>query len=172
MRFRAASEGGGKGWQKTDVTIAGVMKRMETIDDETLAAAKDFIVRQHEARKPFFCWWNGTRMHFRTHVKQEHMGISGFSGDEVQDGMVEHDLQLDYLSGKVKESPRKEFIYVNDDGQVVAMRYEAWKTVFLENRGQAFGKDPEADRERGWRLIGLRRKEIPQSPIPGRLGVL
>jgi hypothetical protein len=38
---------------------------METIDDESLAAAKDFIRRQHEAGQPFFCWWNGTRMHFR-----------------------------------------------------------------------------------------------------------
>jgi arylsulfatase len=47
--------------------------------------------------------------------------------------------QLDYLTGKSKASPRKEFFYVNDDGQVVAIRYEDWKTVFLENRGQAFG---------------------------------
>jgi arylsulfatase len=47
--------------------------------------------------------------------------------------------QLDYLSGKVEKSPRNEFIYVNDDGQIVAMRYDAWKAVFLENRGQAFG---------------------------------
>jgi arylsulfatase A-like enzyme len=47
--------------------------------------------------------------------------------------------QLDYLKGKSKESPRKEFMYVNDDGQIVAMRYEAWKAVFLENRGEAFG---------------------------------
>ena len=47
--------------------------------------------------------------------------------------------QLDYLSGKTKESPRKEFIYVNDDGQIVAVRYEDWKVVFLENRGEAFG---------------------------------
>jgi arylsulfatase len=46
---------------------------------------------------------------------------------------------LDYLSGKVKESPRREFIYVNDDGQIVAMRVLDWKAVFLENRGQAFG---------------------------------
>jgi arylsulfatase len=45
----------------------------------------------------------------------------------------------EYLSGKAKESPRKEFIYVNDDGQIVAMRYTDWKVVFLENRGQAFG---------------------------------
>ena len=45
---------------------------------------------------------------------------------------------LDYLAGKVKISPRKDFIYVNDDGQVVAIRYDAWKVLFLENRGQAF----------------------------------
>jgi arylsulfatase A-like enzyme len=47
--------------------------------------------------------------------------------------------QLDYLTGKSKASPRNEFIYVNDDGQVVAMRYQDWKSVFLENRGEAFG---------------------------------
>jgi arylsulfatase len=47
--------------------------------------------------------------------------------------------RLDYLSGKVKESPRNEFIYVSDDGEVVAMRYSDWKVIFLENRGEAFG---------------------------------
>ena len=46
---------------------------------------------------------------------------------------------LDYLSGKAKDSPRKEFCYVNDDGEIVAARYDDWKVVFLENRGQAFG---------------------------------
>ena len=46
--------------------------------------------------------------------------------------------QLDYISGKTEESPRPSFMYVNDDGQIVAMRYNDWKAVFLENRGQAF----------------------------------
>ena len=46
---------------------------------------------------------------------------------------------LDYLSGKAKESPRNEFWYVNDDGQIVAARCSDWKVVFLENRGEAFG---------------------------------
>ena len=46
---------------------------------------------------------------------------------------------LDYLSGKTDASPRHEFWYVNDDGQIVAARYDAWKVVFLENRGEAFG---------------------------------
>ena len=50
---------------------------METIDDETSAAALDFIERQVKANKPFFCWWNATRMHFRTHVKAENRGKSG-----------------------------------------------------------------------------------------------
>jgi len=243
----------GNGGQSIENLGPLTKKRMETIDDETVAAAKDFIKRQVEAGEPFFCWWNGTRMHFRTHVKEEHIGISG--QDEYSDGMVEHDLHVgqlldlldelgiadntlvmystdngphyntwpdagttpfrseknsnwegayrvptfvkwkghfpagvtlngivshedwlptfaaiagdstvkerllngtkingrkyrnhidgynltDYLSGKTNVSPRNEFWYVNDDGQIVAARYSDWKVVFLENRGQAFG---------------------------------
>lgn len=243
----------GKGGQTIKDTGPLTKKRMETIDSETIAAAKDFITRQAKAGQPFFCWWNGTRMHFRTHVKAENKGISG--QDEYSDGMVEHDMQvgellkliddlgltndtivqystdngphyntwpdagttpfrseknsnwegayrvpcfvrwpghipagtvlngivshedwiptfaaaagapeikekllkgielngrtyknhldgynqLDYLTGKATESARKEFVYVNDDGQIVAMRTGDWKTVYLENRGEAFG---------------------------------
>ena len=241
----------GKGGQDCKDTGPLSRKRMETIDDETVAAARDFIIRQHKAGVPFFVWWNGTRMHFRTHVRKENRNPGN---DEYTDGMIEHDMQvgqllklldelgiandtlvmystdngphyntwpdagttpfrseknsnwegayrvpafvrwpgqfpanvtlngivshedwlptfaavagapdikdkllqgvslngrsyknhidgynqLDYLTGKAKESPRHEFIYVNDDGQIVAMRYDAWKAVFLENRGQAF----------------------------------
>jgi hypothetical protein len=50
---------------------------VETVDDETVARALDFIDRAVAADKPFFVWWNGTRMHFRTHVKAELRGISG-----------------------------------------------------------------------------------------------
>ncbi len=46
---------------------------------------------------------------------------------------------LPYLMGMTEVSPRNEFWYVNDDGQVVAARYADWKVVFLENRGEAFG---------------------------------
>ncbi|MCB0817570.1 MAG: sulfatase-like hydrolase/transferase, partial [Flavobacteriales bacterium] len=60
--------------------------------------------------------------------------INGRSYKNYIDG---HNM-LDYLSGKTKDCPRKEFMYVNDDGQVVAIRYDAWKAVFLENRGVAF----------------------------------
>lgn len=48
-------------------------KRMETVDDETSAAAIDFIRRQTAAGTPWFVWWSGTRMHFRTHVSREKM---------------------------------------------------------------------------------------------------
>ena len=64
----------GKGGQSCEDTGPLTKKRMETIDEETLDAAIDFIKRQHAARKPFFVWWNATRMHFRTHVKEAHRG--------------------------------------------------------------------------------------------------
>jgi arylsulfatase len=74
--------------------------------------------------------------------------------------------QLDYLSGKVKESPRKEFWYVNDDGQVVAVRYLDWKVVFLENRGQAFGVWREPFTElRVPLLFHLRRDPFLERPF-------
>ncbi|MEN8186673.1 MAG: arylsulfatase [Bacteroidota bacterium] len=246
------SKADGKGGQSIEDLGPLTKKRMETIDDETVKAAKDFIRRQNSDGNPFFCWWNATRMHFRTHVKDEHIGISG--QDVYSDGMVEHDMHvgelltlldelgiadntivfystdngphyntwpdgattpfrseknsnwegayrvpafikwtghfpanvtlngivshedwlptfaavagntkiksqlldgvsvngrkyrnyidgynlLDYLKGTVKKSPRNEFWYVNDDGQVVAARYAGWKAVFLENRARAF----------------------------------
>jgi arylsulfatase len=83
------------GKQKIEDTGPLTKKRMEMVDDETLAAAKDFIKRQVKAGKPFFCWWNGTRMHFRTYVKEELRGISG--QDEYSDGMVEHDMHVGQL---------------------------------------------------------------------------
>lgn len=244
------SKADGKGGQTIESLGPLTKKRMETIDEESLAAAKDFITRQVKEGKPFFTWWNGTRMHFRTHVKEANKGISGPSGDEYHDGMVEHDMHvgellkliddlgiadntivqystdngphyntwpdagttpfhgeknsnwegafrvpafirwpgkfpagttlngivshedwlptfaaaagapdikekllkgvelngrtyknhvdgynmLDYLSGKVKDSPRNEFIYVGDDGDIMAIRVGDWKAVYLENR--------------------------------------
>jgi arylsulfatase A-like enzyme len=66
-------------------------KRMETIDDETTAAAIDFIQRQVKAGKPFFCWMNTTRMHLHTHVRASMRGQSGMPDNEYADGMIEHD---------------------------------------------------------------------------------
>ncbi|HEU4791189.1 MAG TPA: arylsulfatase [Flavobacterium sp.] len=85
------------GKQKIEDTGALTKKRMETIDDETVAAAIDFIKRQNAAGKPFFVWWNGTRMHLRTHVRAEHRGKYTHGDSEYIDGMIEHDLTVGEL---------------------------------------------------------------------------
>ncbi|MBI2740465.1 MAG: arylsulfatase [Rhodospirillales bacterium] len=79
-------------------------KRMETIDDETSAAAVDFIDRQTKAGKPFFCWFNSTRMHFRTHVKEDRRSPPGLTAlTEYADGMVEHDGHVGQILKKVDD---------------------------------------------------------------------
>jgi len=79
------------GKQIIEDTGALTKKRMETIDDETSSAAIDFIKRQNTAGKPFFCWFNATRMHLRTHVRQSHRGRYTHGDSEYLDGMMEHD---------------------------------------------------------------------------------
>jgi arylsulfatase len=72
-------------------------KRMETVDDDTSDRAIDFIRRQHAAGKPWFCWWSGTRMHFRTHVSPEKMAKIKEkypNADEYTCGMIEHDMHI------------------------------------------------------------------------------
>ena len=73
-------------------------KRMETVDDETVAAAIDFIERKEEEGVPWFVWWSGTRMHFRTHVAEDKWEqanqIVGKQVDEYTAGMIEHDLHI------------------------------------------------------------------------------
>ena len=239
------------GKQTIEDTGALNSKRMETIDDETSAAAIDFMQRQVRANTPFFCWFNSTRMHFRTHVRESHRDKPGLtSRTEYADGMIEHDAtigqilkaldeldvandtivlyttdngphqnswpdagttpfrsekntnwegafrvpclirwpgriqpgsisnetisgldwlptlmaaagdpdiktkllngyqiggktykihldgynQLPYLTGQQANGARKEFVYFNDDGDLVALRYENWKIVFEEQR--------------------------------------
>jgi len=81
----------GKGGQKIEDTGPLTKKRMETIDDETSAAARDFIDRAHKDGKPFFVWYNATRMHLRTHAKPESMGQAGEWQSEYHDAMIDHD---------------------------------------------------------------------------------
>ena len=64
-------------------------KRMETVDEEFLCATKNFIKRATNDNKPFFVWFNATRMHVFTHLKEESRGKSGQG--IYPDGMVEHD---------------------------------------------------------------------------------
>lgn len=240
------------GKQKIEDTGPLTKKRMETIDDEIIAAAKDWIKRRHETGKPWFCWVNTTHMHLRTHPKPESIGQAGRWQSIYHDTMIDHDRHvgelldlldelgiaedtfvmystdngphmntwpdaamtpfrsekdtnwegafrvplvvrwpgkipagvvsneivhhhdwlptflamagepdivdkckkgheaagktfkvhldgynlLPYLTGEEEKSPRPGFIYFDDDGNLVALRYDNWKVVFMEQRAQ------------------------------------
>jgi arylsulfatase len=76
-------------------------KRMETVDDEVTAGALDFMTRAVEQDKPFFLWWNSTRMHIFTHLKEESEGVTGLG--IYADGMVEHDKHVGQLLDKLDD---------------------------------------------------------------------
>jgi arylsulfatase len=76
-------------------------KRMETIDEEVTARALDFMQRAKASNKPFFLWWNSTRMHIWTHLKPESKGKTGLG--VYPDGMVEHDGHVGQVLAKLKE---------------------------------------------------------------------
>ena len=238
------------GKQSIEDTGPLTRKRMETCDDDFVAAAGDFIKRQSEKNKPFFCWVNTTHMHLRTHTKRRSLGQAGRWQSPYHDTMVDHDKNvgqllnlldkleiaddtivmygtdngphmntwpdgamtpfrsekntnwegafrvplmirwpgkipagvvsneivqhhdwlptflaaagepdvvdklkegheaagktfkvhidgynlLPYLTGEVDESPRKGLIYFSDDGDLVALRFDNWKMVFMEQR--------------------------------------
>jgi arylsulfatase A-like enzyme len=94
-------------------------KRMETIDDETSAAAIDFMKRQHAAGKPFFTWFNSTRMHLRTHVRAEHRGRYTHGDSEYIDGMIEHDETIGTLLKALDDmgiADNTIVVYTSDNG--------------------------------------------------------
>jgi arylsulfatase len=135
-----------------EITDTGPLtkKRMETIDDETVAAALDFIERQNAAGKPFFTWWNGTRMHFRTHVKKELRGISG--QDEYSDGMVEHDRHVGMLLAKLDElgiADNTLVFYSTDNGP----HYNTWPDA----AATPFRGEKNTNWEGGWRVPAMVR---------------
>jgi arylsulfatase len=92
-------------------------KRMETIDEEVTVKALDFMERAKQADKPFFLWWNSTRMHIFTHLKPESVGKTGLG--IYADGMVEHDGHVGEVLAKLKELGLDEntiVMYSTDNG--------------------------------------------------------
>jgi arylsulfatase len=107
------------GKQTIQDTGALTKKRMETIDDETSAAAIDFMKRQHVAGKPFFVWYNSTRMHLRTHVRAEHRGRYKHGDSEYIDGMIEHDETIGSLLKTLDDlgiANNTILVYTSDNG--------------------------------------------------------
>ena len=92
-------------------------KRMETIDEEVTAKALDFMERAKKDDKPFFIWWNSTRMHIFTHLKAESESKTGLG--IYADGMVEHDGHVGQLLAKLNELGLDEntiVMYSTDNG--------------------------------------------------------
>lgn len=121
---------------KIEDTGALNTKRMETVDEEFLAAAKDFIDRQAQADKPFFCWFNSTRMHVFTHLKPESMGKTG-KGIHA-DGMVEHDGHVGQLLQQLDDLGITEntiVLYTTDNGAELALWPDGAMTMFHGEKG-------------------------------------
>ena len=135
---------------KIEDTGSLTTKRMETVDDETLTAAIDFIQRNHKAGKPWFCWWNGTRMHFRTHVRKEVRDLVAkkYPGaDEYQAGMVEHDMHIGQFLALLDElgiADNTIVHYSTDNGP----HYNTWPDA----AATPFQGEKNSNWEGGWRV--------------------
>ncbi|HEY7406052.1 MAG TPA: arylsulfatase [Candidatus Angelobacter sp.] len=133
------------GTQKIENTGPLNTKRMETVDEEFLAASLDFIERQHKAGKPFFCWFNSTRMHVFTHLKKESQGVTGLG--TYPDGMVEHDGHVGQLLKKLDDlgiTDNTLVMYSTDNGAEVMSWPDGGSTPF---RGEK-----DTNYEGGWRV--------------------
>ena len=112
-------------------------KRMETVDEEFLAAAKDFIKRQHQDDKPFFVWFNTTHMHFRTHAKPESLGQSGRWQSEYHDVMIDHDKHIGEmlnLLDELKIADNTIVFYSTDNGPHMNSWPDAGMTPFRNEK--------------------------------------
>ncbi len=124
-------------------------KRMETIDEEFLGAATDFIGRAQKAGKPFFVWFNTTRMHNFTHVRADHRTTEL---GEYADGMIEHDAQIGQLLDFLDQSALTDntiVVYTTDNGPMVCLWPDAGATPF---RGEK-----NTNWEGGWRVPAMIR---------------
>ena len=140
----------GDGTQEIENTGPLTRKRMETIDEEFLAAGLDFIDRAAKANKPFFCWWNSTRMHVFTHLKEESVGKTGLG--VYPDGMVEHDGHIGQLLAKLDE------LHITDNTIVLYTTDNGAETLSWPDGGTTpFRSEKDTNWEGGWRVPMLIR---------------
>ena len=133
------------GTQRIENTGPLTRKRMETVDEEFLEASLEFMERAVNDNKPFFCWWNSTRMHIWTHLKKESEGKTGLG--IYPDGMVEHDGHVGMLLDKVEElgiADNTIVMYSTDNGAEVMSWPDGGTTPFRGEKDTNF--------EGGWRV--------------------
>ena len=130
-------------------------KRMETVDDDTSANAQRFIREAVKAEKPFFVWWSGTRMHFRTHVSAEKKAeIKKMypHADEYTTGMIEHDGHIGQfldLLDELKIADNTIVFYSTDNGP----HYNTWP----DSASTPFRGEKNTNYEGGWRVPAMVR---------------
>lgn len=111
-------------------------KRMETVDEEFLARTEDFIQRAVTAGEPFFAWFNPTRMHIYTHLKEESRGLANEISSEFDvfgSGMMEHDGHVGALLAhldKLGIARDTIVIYTTDNGAMSAWWPDGGTTPF------------------------------------------
>jgi len=133
------------GTQKIEDTGPLTTKRMETVDEEFLDASLKFIDKANADGKPFFVWWNSTRMHIWTHLKKESKGKTGLG--IYPDGMVEHDGHVGKLLDKLDAlgiADNTLVMYSTDNGAEVMSWPDGGTTPF---RGEK-----DTNYEGGWRV--------------------
>jgi arylsulfatase len=146
-------------------------KRMETVDEEFLAASLDFIDRAHKANKPFFVWSCPTRMHIWTHLKKESVGKTGLG--LYPDGMDEHDGHVGQLLKKLDDlgiADNTIVMYSTDNGAECFSWPDGGATPFRNEKGSNW--------EGGYRVPCLMRwpglikpgTEIQRHHVPRGLG--
>ena len=119
------------GKQKIEDTGPLTKKRMETVDEEFVGAALDFIERKSKAGAPFFCWVNTTRMHVFTHLKPSSQGVTGLG--IYPDGMVELDGYVGQLLDKLDQLGIADdtiVIFTTDNGAEVMSFPDGGQTPF------------------------------------------
>ena len=119
-------------------------KRMETVDEEFLSSAIDFIERKTNEKTPWFCYFNSTRMHVWTHLKPESKGKTGLG--VYPDGMVELDGYIGQLLDKLGE------LGVTESTIVVFHRQRRRGVVVADGGATPFRVGKDTNWEGGWRI--------------------
>jgi len=124
------------GKQRIEDTGPLTRKRMETVDDEFIAAAVKFMEGAKSKDKPFFVWLNTSRMHMFTRLRAENRYLAApysTEHDIYGSGMIEHDRQVGALLDTLKNMGVLDntiIVYSTDNGPEHSARTHGGTTPF------------------------------------------
>jgi arylsulfatase A-like enzyme len=124
------------GKQTIEDTGALTRERMPTVDQEIFGAEQKFVAKATKDAKPFFVWFNTTRMHVWTHLKPSAEGRTGIS--IYADGMVEHDDMVGQVLKQLDDlgiADNTIVVYGTDNGAETATWPDGGTTPFHGEKG-------------------------------------